>query len=109
MAEQVTETHDSVLAILDEVGLGTVADVDLLARVCDGTGDLPLTLLVGDAEGVTLLVDDGDGGVRLAEVDTEDSWACHCEIVWKVMYQVSRGMDLSLNLAPGEKFEKGEG
>lgn len=89
VAKEVSEAHNGVLAVLDEVGQSTVTDVDLLSRVRDGTGNLPLTLLIGDTCGVTLLqnksalraeaytgetclVDDGDGGVGLAKVDTKD-------------------------------------
>lgn len=72
VAEQVAESDDRVLAVLDEMRLGAVADVDLLARVGDRTRDLTLSIFVGDAVGVTLLGDDRDRGVRLAEIDTEN-------------------------------------
>lgn len=71
------------------MGQGTITDVDLLSSVRDGTGNLPLTLFIGNTCGVTLLqtkvsfcdtaahtetclVDDGDGSVGLAKVDTKD-------------------------------------
>ena len=90
MAEEVSESHDGVLSVLDQVGLGSVSNVlrgvsmgdywrdeevfanHLLAGIGDGAGDLPLTILVGDTQRVTLLVDDSDRGVRLAKVDTKD-------------------------------------
>lgn len=71
MTEEVSESHDGVLAVLDKVGLGPVTDVlhaqsqlhdpsgcthNLLAGVRDRTSDLPLTILVGDTLRMTVLV-----------------------------------------------------
>lgn len=92
VTEQVSETNNGVVAILDELGLGTVTNVlyqrisdqgnvqgtlgsdeithDFLSVVGDGTCNLPFAILVGDTAGVTFLADNGDRGVRLAKVDT---------------------------------------
>ena len=55
VSEQVSETHDGILTILDKERLGTVTDVDLLARVRDGTCDLSLAFFIGDTFGVAIL------------------------------------------------------
>jgi hypothetical protein len=55
VAQQVAESHDGVLTILDEERLGAVANIDLLAGIRDGAGDLALAFLVGNTLGVAFL------------------------------------------------------
>jgi len=87
MAEQVSEAHDGVLSVLDQMLLGSVTDVliiscslhvrgeqtyHLFTGIGDSTRNLPLSILVGDTDWVALFVNDSDGSVRLAKVDTEN-------------------------------------
>lgn len=74
VAEEVAETHNRVVPVLDKVLLGTVANVHLVLDVRDGAGNLALAVLVGNARRMALLVNDRDGRVRLAKVDTENDW-----------------------------------